>query len=31
MVAVSDENFNMLLPVLEGETPPESLPIVHDR
>ena len=31
MVAVSDENFNMLLPVLEGETPPESLPTVHDR
>lgn len=31
MVAVSDENFNMLLPVLEGETPPESLPMVHDR
>ena len=31
MVAVSDGNFNMLLPVLEGETPPGSLPIVHDR
>ena len=30
MVAVSDAHFNMLLPILEGKAPPESLPEVLD-
>lgn len=31
MVVVSDQNFNLLLPVLPGETPPASAPLVKDQ
>lgn len=30
-IAVSDENFNMLLPIVSDDNPPESKPMVRDK
>ncbi|MEG1569240.1 MAG: hypothetical protein RR349_06770, partial [Oscillospiraceae bacterium] len=31
MIAVSDEHFNMLLPILDGKAPPKTMPQVPDK